>query len=91
MTYRNTKIYIKYVLINRKLSIVIEDEERQICISIFILFPIMRLCDCSYDYMHVYSKLSRNRNCYLKIDKKKKNAFDCNGSIVVILLSRLST
>lgn len=72
MTYRNTKIYIKYVLINRKLSIVIEDEERQICISIFILFPIMRLCDCSYDYMHVYSKLSRNRNCYLKIDKKKK-------------------
>lgn len=87
--YRSTKIYIKYILNQQNaFYLMIEDEERQIYIAIFIQFPIVKLCDRSYD-LHTYSSENYQEIEILtsklkkKKFKKKKNCI-CNVSIVVI-------
>lgn len=87
--YRSTKIYIKYILNQQNaFYLMIEDEERQIYIAIFIQFPIVKLCDHSYD-LHTYSSENYQEIEILtsklkkKKFKKKKNCI-CNVSIVVI-------
>lgn len=88
--YRSTKIYIKYILNQQNaFYLMIEDEERQIYIAIFIQFPIVKLCDRSYD-LHTYSsenyqeiEILTSKLKKKKIQKKKKNCI-CNVSIVVI-------
>lgn len=80
--YRSTKIYIKYILNQQNaFYLMIEDEERQIYIAIFIQFPIVKLCDRSYD-LHTYSsenyqeiEILTSKLKKKKIQKKKKTAF----------------